>query len=254
LDNRIKDISVILLALLAGAFAILNMLVPSAFSLALAVGTFLIFRGKGRDEISMERDVAELLNGALSCDSHSPTIEMIRSANKERYPFYADLKNAVDFYRISGSTSSFSDLERYGSRPLSKLSGIVSYGLENSQDVRPSLSRLRDKLERSGRSKSRLFAQIKSARSVSQLGSVIFFPMFAGVSVNIMAFAAGTITSFSYSWLVPIILFYIIVSNVIGFEYSGEASVNFAKMGSLSASSGLLVFRIVSLFSAVMLR
>jgi hypothetical protein len=86
------------------------------------------------------------------------------------------------------------------------------------------------------------------------LGSVIFFPMFAGVSINIMAFAAGTIATFSYSWVVPVILFYIVVSNVIGFEYSGETPTNFAKMGFLSASSGLLVFRIVSLFSAVMLR
>jgi hypothetical protein len=213
-----------------------------------------ILRLKGSRRHVIDREVIQLIDSVLQRKATASATESIAASNRERFKFHKALDRAIRAYGLSYGTSYFSSLSSYGSYALTRLSNIIVSALERGYDMIPSLERLKVKLENEDRQKRRSVMQIRSAASLSRLGPMLFFPIFAGITTNIVKFASLSTQSSGLLQIVPALSFYIVAANVAGFEYSGLSNPEFMERASVAAAAGLFIFRASSLVSAIMLR
>jgi hypothetical protein len=156
-------------------------------------------------------------------------------------------------YKISGSVKGFSDLQAFGSPHFGRFGLAVASHLEYSRDLFCGLNALRDRLEKEEKNGRRVRAQVKSAVMLSSLGTVFFFPMFAGIGLQVLGFASQFSGSAAMDAL-PLLTFFVIAVNVTGSEYSSTDKVDALMNGLVAAGAGLMVFNSASIISGLMLR
>jgi len=175
------------------------------------------------------------------------------------FVFGKDLSLAVNTYFRSGDANfSFAGLKKYKSAIFEESISMIKDYAERGADIGKRLEDMAAFSESLEKQQLRSHGSFTNAFSVVRMGSVLFFPMFAGISYRIIAFSAsmGLSGSIASQSIIPIILFYIVVSNVIGSVsfYSGAAINVVASNASLCAGGALLVFSATSLAALFMLR
>ena len=226
----------------------------SAILLAICIVSFIALRLHIIKNSTIYRQVIILIESMLSRRTAGSTVRLLEMSNSPDFGFHKELSHAIMAYRLSYDTEPFTRLSAYGSYALTRFSSIVVSGLEMGHEIIPSLERLKASLQSEDRQKRRSVMQIRNAVSLSRIGPMLFFPIFAGITTNIMKFASVAVQSQPFPQITPILSLYILAANVSGFENSRISDLEFLCDAALASAIGLFIFRASSLLSAIMLR
>ncbi|MGC8687621.1 MAG: hypothetical protein ACP5RM_02890 [Candidatus Micrarchaeia archaeon] len=135
-----------------------------------------------------DQDVLSFVNNMIANYSESSGLARcaLKSLDKRMW-FYEDMKKFLHEYMVSGSIpGKFPKEGHYG-----ELLTIISMGLDDGAGIREALLLLSKDMEAEQEIRSRYSGSAYNALFISSMGSVVFFPIFAGISYYIMGFPSG---------------------------------------------------------------
>jgi hypothetical protein len=212
------------------------------------------------DSRRIDADTLSLLRNMKANYSRGASARVVLSKSiRSGFVFGKALSLAVNAYFRSGDLNfSFRGLERYRSAVFGEAVSMIKDYIGNGAGIRKRLDDMLAAAERLEGQRLRSHGGLTNAFSVVRLGSILFFPMFAGISCRIIAFSAamGLSGSIAAQSLLPVILFYVVASNAIGSLsfYRGTELRAVVSNASLCAGGALLVFSAASAAASLMLR
>jgi|GEM_PF-2813466 len=261
-QKRIKALlpySVMLLSACSVYFSLLSDLLVSMLFAISATAAFLF--GKKLSHVQdVDHSTMELIENMLSRPNVSISLsERIIESIPPDSAFSEEMKNAIAVYRYSGSTAALKAVAaKYNSEPLKEAVYAMAHSLESGAPVAEMLSEIKFQFEEE-KSKALGTGKLRGMDSIVNIGVLVFFPMFAGISVNIINITSS-ISSMSLSnvsVLVAVIGFYVASAAATLSKYGPgiERSVKLkASNSSFMIMLALLVFRSSMVLGRVMLR
>lgn len=151
-------------------------------------------------------------------DAGMPLANAIGSGIDAACPFGEDVRAALLRYRQSGGATAFRSMDAGGSARLPKLASILASALKSGADASPMLASLCEDFRREDSYRLRSLGSTGNYVTVMRMGTAVFFPMFAGVSINIIGFAHSSITGAASAsmQLVGVFAAYSVAANYVG--------------------------------------
>lgn len=246
-------------ALLCIASALAGRIPAAAASASASVACFLAAeRLRGTGASSEDGDALQFLDNMLANYSDTAsTVALVERSLNCKFAFYADARRAVSRFRLQpDARRAFLALLHSGSYALRGVAAAIVSRLEDGAPLRVQLAELKRHVLRRRGSESRGIASSAGALSIARLGSAVFFPAFAGISINILRLTSemqGTATLGAPA-LVPVFAFFVLYTNTLNFKYSvREPAGSRLRKSLLSGAIAMLSFRLASLLSFGML-
>ncbi len=143
-----------------------------------------------------------------------------KSINKE-FQFKKELNRSLKTYQFSGSLDSLNKLKYPKSSLLERIKEILTYSIHSGTNMYKPLLALKSEYYKSDASSRRSKALVNSSEAIMTLGNLVFIPMFAGISANIMKFTS-TVPATAVLEFISIVVFYLLIVNWINALYSNN--------------------------------
>ncbi len=248
-----------LAALFCTAFTLMGTVPVAAALLAACMACFAVAaKARGTRASAVEGDALQFIGNVLENYSDSVnTLTLLEKSLNSRFAFCKDMQCAIRTYALSSNArQAFSALLRYDSYALRGTASAVISRLDEGTELRMRLAEVRKHAVQRSIKELKSMGALGSALSITQIGSVLFFPVFAGISLNIMQFTAGMQGAGhpSVPALIAVFAFYIAYLNVLNFKYSMKESIEArAEKSALSCAIAIFVFKVASVLSVGML-
>jgi hypothetical protein len=184
------------------------------------------------------------------------TCTLLERSLDGRFAFCKEVQGAIRKYALSSDArQAFSTLLRSDSYALRGVASAVAHRLDDGSELRMQLAEVRKHvMQRNGKGLKGVRA-LGGALSITQVGAAVFFPAFAGISLNIMQFTAGMRGAGpGAAALTAVFAFYIAYTNLLNFKYDmKESAAARAEKVALSCAAAMLVFRAAAALSMGML-
>lgn len=230
--------------------------VGTLLCMASAVALIIVLKLSRRG--SLDRDALRLADNIVEYHtSEMDTISLLTESASPSMRFYDRLIDAIRAYRLSGDAhDSFSALLSSDSAYLRAVIGIVVNGLDTGSDILLPLKEQTQLMKAELSLKDRAAGSASGAAAIIRFGTVLFLPIFAGISMDILRFAGtinSAVSSVSPEGFALIMSLFIAVSNAINFRHSSSGAIEKAAKSAVSAAVGITVFKIASAFAISML-
>ena len=243
-------------ALAALSFAYVQLLPVSLAASAAGMAMSRLFRSNA-NRIVEYRDLENMLESLIRQYTESGNLLLsLKNVSSGKYAFSADLNGAISLYNAGKGTGlAFGKLRTHPSL-TGEFSNIVEKGLDSGENVGAQLAELLSRVKTKRKRIDKGIGMVSNTTSVNSMGTALFFPLFAGVSLDIIKFAGYVTTpqnSGMVNGLILMFISYILVSNYVTTAF-GPRSVSGAPPSSrfLSMSAvGIIAFRIASLLMAL---
>lgn len=230
----------------------------SSIYLAAATGAMsaIIFAAhRGREaEGRINKDMCVLTEGLITeLRMGHPLITSLAKANSPGLSFSSKLSNAICKYRMSSDLEySFEEMMNSGPKRLKPLAGLLMSTISTGSPADSFLEEGSGGKNASMGLIHKADALMSGSVLISSMGSIIFFPAFAGVGIGILGSFAG-LTQAASSGVELLFAFFIIVSNYYGFSSFPSNNITAHYKSVLASFTGLLIMRAVSLISISMI-
>lgn len=137
---------------------------------------------------------------------------------------------------------------------VAKFIGTASIGMSSGRNISPEISVMHQGIKRIRAQESMIIEKTEGMHVISQLGISFFFPMFAGISSNIMqaSIGAASIGSIPNAFALSVMLYIGVILFITASFKSPKDSVGFRVNSVVPLFvTGVLVFLIASSFSSV---
>jgi hypothetical protein len=243
-------------SVLSMAFSLLSGIYCGIAFIALGSATFYVLhRRMGSDADRIESDSAQFVGNLIeNYDAHADTISQIRASLSPSFWFYPEMSSAISRYIAQGHARlSFSKLLGSKSISLREATSAMVRRLDDGAEIIDSLKETKRHANTENRQRMKNLGSVLNADSVVRLGSMVFFPVFAGISMRIALFAGSSqgFAALRIGALSAIFAFYIIHTNLTNFSYSITSMKT--EKAALSAALGVAAFKISYLLSTMML-
>ncbi|MCL5100316.1 MAG: hypothetical protein M1158_04365 [Candidatus Marsarchaeota archaeon] len=164
---------------------------------------------------------------------------------------YDGLRAALFRYKGSGDASAIASLDAMGSDKLRRLFELMARLLPSSASPLNPIEALASDLEHEESYRMRGIGLASNYSSVLRMGTAVFFPLFAGISMNVMAFAHASLggTSINPAQLFAIFTAYAVLANYAGtMRGPGKITARAASTAFFGAVA-VIVMRVVSTLS-----
>lgn len=243
-------------SLSAAAALLLNAYTGAALAALSSLLFIALARSRGAGTGRADRDSVQLAGNLIDnytdgCD----TIGLLQRSLSPGFVFCPEMNRAISAYAVQGDARlSFSALLASDSGVLRELSSAVVQRLDGGADMLGPLRDIRRRASSENRYRLKSLGSSLNANSVVMLGSVLFFPAFAGIGLQIARFAGASqgFAAVKAGALAAVFAFYIVQTNLINFRYLRGDSMRLEK-SALSAAIGILVFKVSSMLSVVVL-
>ncbi|MDE1833028.1 MAG: hypothetical protein KGH58_01270 [Candidatus Micrarchaeota archaeon] len=207
---------------------------------------------------SFDRDALRLASNIV--EYHTADIDIVSLLTESASPsmrFYDKLIDAIRAYRLSGDAQgAFSALLGSDSEYLRTVIWTVVNGLDNGSDILLQLKEQVQTMEADLSLRERAAGSAAGAAAIIRFGTMLFLPIFAGISMDILRFATilnSSVMSVSPDGFALIMSLFIAVSNTINFRYAPYGFLEKTAKSAASAAVGIAVFRIASALAMSML-
>jgi len=214
----------------------------------------LLYRGSGSD--ASHKDIGSVQFVGNLIDNYSDSVSTLKLLDISLSPelwFNDSMREAMSRYTMHGDAkSSFSKLLASDSAALREISAAIVQRLDSGTGMLGPLKEIKRRISAERKYKLKALGGTLNANSVARLGSALFVPTFAGISLQIVRFTGQGFSDAKAWTLVAVFAFYIISANMINFRYShGDPMSN--EKSALSSAIGIIVFKISSMLSILML-
>lgn len=197
---------------------------------------YIIMVGKGENIGDSEKF---LYNLRLNLNKNLPKLRLLKASNNKNLKFSYNLDNSIKAYELSGSTYQFRDTAKNNSTLFNDIINVFTISLNDSTSVKPFIKMIYKKFRLNQTYKIKISNQIKSSNVMHYIGGSLFLPIFAGISYQILNLTNPN----SSIYFVPVIITYIILSNLIDLFFSSITLENMGKSINLTfISIGVLLF------------
>ncbi len=240
------------LALLSTTLSIYYL--PIMFLVGLAL--FIIYkRGFGGRADIIDREADMLIDAMIinyrRCKN---PIELVSISIKREWRIYERVNTAIDEYKASASLDVFDRLLKDGSRKIRLIAILISRSVRDNGNFYEDLSGLAELFSKQNRYKMKSYGVVKNGSAVVNMGTMLFFPLFAGIGLNIINFAGLKLGIVYSSAVSSAVILYLLFASLINSRYSRDNIYDKLAFASFSLFVALTVFRTTSILSALMLR
>ena len=254
-DNVLSTVCVSAAVLSAAASLFVNVYLGIALAVPSFAAFYFLRRRACGDSSQIESETVQFVGNLIdNYDGHADTISLIRASLSPGFLFYRSMDEAISKYLAQGNAElSFSKLLKSDSTSLSETASSIVRRLDDGAEIIGPLKEIRKRANAENRRQLKNLGSALNADSVVRLGSMVFFPAFAGISMRIAVFAGSSqgFAALKAGALSLIFAFYIIHTNVMNFGYS--RSTMKAEKAALSAALGMTIFQASYLLSTMML-
>ncbi|MDE1868955.1 MAG: hypothetical protein KGH60_03255 [Candidatus Micrarchaeota archaeon] len=240
-------------ALLLGSAACITSLLFGALPavpfcmLSLAILAFIIKHMRQ----SQPLDQAALVFASNLLENWSMNVDALRTIENSLdngFSFSSNLEAALQLYRKTGDIEhAFGTVAKEKGKELSRILDALAIRIEYGIDVKPQLEIIKADLQAAHGRTIKGIGMSSNAAAITNAGSVVFFPAFAGISLGIIK--ATTISGQQASFITgmtTVFAGYILITAAIGARYSnGAILVKAARISSLSGLA-LLILKLAS--------
>jgi hypothetical protein len=212
-------------------------------------------KGNGKAALDAVQFISNL---SMNSRYQKSTLAVLKKSVNPAFVFYPELSRAIDTYRYSSSTKGISALaSKYNVGALSEAFGIIVDSLENGSDMHLPITELKQKIYAvNGKRLSN--AKMQSMGSIVKLGAMVFFPLFAGISLEITRITSviGGAAEINTAALSIILMLYIasVNNSIVKYSVSKGSALSVASYSSLQIAAALLIFRLSYAIGGMMLR
>lgn len=255
-DKALRIICTAAASLSVAATLLFNAYAGIAFASLSSASLYLLRKSSGGGSNRTDDDSMRFVGRLI--DSYTDSINtprLLEISLSQDFWFYKDMREAISKYTMQGNAElSFSKPLMSDSGALREITAALVQRLDNGVEILGPLKEIRRRIGANSRHRLKTLCSALNSDSVARLGSVAFFPAFAGISLQIVKFTNSS-EGFAAAkpWaLVAIFAFYIIYTNIINFRYSSGDALRIEK-SALSGAIGILVFKMSSMLSIGML-
>lgn len=231
------------------AMAVANYLLYAGVALAFGLlGFLLIGRSNATHRIESEA-IAFVRNILENCKRDKATPSIIRTSISSDWRIYKEIKRATDLFKLTGQSGFSVALKNYNSELLSEAASIIDYSLEHGTGMYKPMLDIEKRFETLEELKTRNRALFNSSMSMVKLGTILFLPIFGGISIDILHVVSQASRPAAMNSILAMFLFYIVTANFINVRYSGLTNTLKLTHFSLYNAVAILVLRFASMFA-----
>ncbi len=198
-------------SVLAIAIAVAGMPLVAVAPMALAV--VLNSRASKRQKAPELGDLSVFVGNLLANYSKGrSTLSIIKDSLDQGFGFYKKAIESIDTYRLSGNAKmAFAWAGSCSSALCREVFLAIAESLDTGTDIIGPMRELYKRISSSHDIQVRSLGGTANAMAIVGMGSVVFFPIFAGISYYIMGFSAGTGShaAMGYAAYAFMVIFYI---------------------------------------------
>ena len=249
MDNTLTAIAIVSSSAASLLLAALNQTYLSAAAFLVSAAAFIASRRTSRNPRQFEYDTAQFLDNLIRNSSISKsTMKVLTDSLNPRFVFYNDLATAIDKYRKGSATEyAFSGLEGKGPVLFQEVLNTITRSLDDGFQPAQAFAELKQGSSAKDAYAGRNRVSISGANSLVRMGSTVFFPAFAGISIDIIRF-----TSTQGPHLAQLALLlgsYILIANCLGGAFAREPASRAVGGAALYSALGILVFKVTSIIA-----
>lgn len=225
-----------------------GLLIPSAAMLGFGLLIYYRYPVRSIPEGGLDKDVIGYCGSLLDLLSYkTPTPKALSQALDRRYWFFCDMESSIRNYKLSGDTKAMRVIgKKYPE--LSELCMCISSSLETGKWLYKPLRLLMARQESLYSIRMQSLGGITNALSITRLGTTVFFPAFAGISLDIMSFGSGMAgggKALGIGAISIVLVSYILLTNYVNAAFSAKGNplrkasdiITFSSIASLIFSS-----------------
>ncbi|MGC8669840.1 MAG: hypothetical protein ACP5TL_01650 [Candidatus Micrarchaeia archaeon] len=168
-----------------GAIAISALLISACLA-------FAYFFKKGYNNFNMYDLLIFTNNLVVNASNEKSTLKAIENSLDRRFAFYDDVSKAIREYRLSGNADkAFSFALKNPSELFREVFFVISDSLSNGLSIVEPMKELSAEIAAIEELQSKNVGNFTNTMSIVNLGSILFFPIFAGISYYIMGFSSN---------------------------------------------------------------
>ncbi|MCW6160307.1 MAG: hypothetical protein LVQ95_04445 [Candidatus Micrarchaeales archaeon] len=241
-----------LLFIASAAFSITGYFAVSIASLCLG---FVIFKKRlasGKSISQPDSDTISFLNVLISEYSKSKNLILsLETASKGGYVFSGNLMKAIARLRDGMPAGpALSGLKIYNSVYLNEMIDVIGIGLETGCDIEPALDAIRESAKERDSYRLKTLGAMENAITISQMGGAVFFPLFAGISLDIIRFTNtmnNQVQNAGITSLFAVFAGYLIITNYSNsISSKAHSGRHVLTMASLLTAVGMFLFTLTS--------
>ena len=247
------------LSLLSILASIVDRIAYSIPAMSVSAAVLLIYVALWRGGGGIGGEITQFIsNLSYTSKNQKSVIAVLRSSLDPKFGFYDEFSRAIKEYEYSGSLAPLHSLARgYRNSYLAEAVQAIGDSLENGGDLHFQMVELERKMEEI-KKKEFSTAKMQGLDSMVKMGAVVFFPIFAGISIEITRITStiGGATGPSTFLLSIALMFYIAsVNNTIvrNLERGGRM-LRAAAFSSVQISAALMLFRLSTVIGNMLLR
>lgn len=170
---------------------------------------------KGIDQIDF--DTIQFLDALLNVYSKSKNLyASLETTSNGSYAFSDTLRTSLIEYRDGVQVkTAFDDIGNYGSVCLNEAFIAICHGLTTGDDIGPALASIRESAREKDAYRLKTLGALENVFIINRLGGVVFFPLFAGISLDIIKFTSSYGGNANAGIFGPFVIFaaYIVITN-----------------------------------------
>lgn len=226
-------------------FAIKNSLAPGIAVFACLAAAFAVSRNR-RGKRKINEDAYEFLSNLIYWYKiKQGRQQMIEASLSSKFFFYNDMKKAMRIYKNCGSAeSAFRHVNKEGSFYLRQALNLLAQCIDSGINVYGALNEIKKQFDIEKKYAENMHRETQSSVSMMQIGSSVFFPVFSGVSMDILKFTSQMNgIKFSFWSFSALFMAYIAAIAFINFRYKDGSA--------FSKAEGIMV---LTLFSIILFK
>lgn len=227
------------------------------YTLALLTGNgalYLYMSRSNKTDRAVDIEAEMLVDSMLlNYSDEKGAIGILSESLDDRWGISDALRAALKSYRMSGGIDRFRNTGS-GSSSLNSVVRLVSKHTAHRSGMRAELVELKDRMSKRREYEMRNYGIVHNGLIVMGLGTMVFFPIFSGIGLNVLRFSGFGLEGVAANAVLLGVSAYLLLSNYLNFRYSGRPISSKLMAGGMSGMVALSVFRITLLMSSIMLR
>lgn len=251
--NNLLLIPVNVLFIAGLALSFYNIVYYSAITCIAAALFFLYVRKEIQKYSKVEEDALSFLEGIAKNSNIKPFSKRVLKSLKENYIFHKEVGAIVEKYLYSPYASCDIAKIPYKSNCLTETMWVITETLNKGIPSDKTISKLLDKYRYSNELRMKHVGNIANSDAVLKSGSMVFFPIFAGIGKNIIGLnivSGASSDLFPFSILIMVYLFVINLATNIYQKSNTKLKISNAIM---QACIGIFVFNIAFILGKYMI-
>ena len=176
--------------------------------------TVVLYKSGIFEQNKIKFECEELLDKLLSKSSSTsiPKVKLLEQSLNKKFIFSKDFSEAIKYYKLSGSIDRFNKINTHNSFILKRLIEDLIASFSKNLSIQKRLNSLREDYKRTDNYNKIASSIVSSSKKMSLIGELLFLPLFAGISYDILKFTSFGGTREIYILPILMILYFLISS------------------------------------------